>query len=114
MNVNPDMTMKPITPASGSAGTAGLIHPKYRPDIDGLLAIAVLSVVGFYAFGGWIKGGFVGVDIFFVISAFLISTIIIESLQKGTFSFSEFYARRVRRIFPMLLIVLACSFHEQL
>jgi len=87
----------------------GLLHPKYRPDIDGLRAIAVLSVVGFHAFPGRVPGGFVGVDIFFVISGFLISTIIIESLEHGHFSFLEFYARRIRRIFPALLIVLAAT-----
>ena len=86
-----------------------LSHPKYRPDIDGLRAIAVLAVVAFHAFPNWIRGGFIGVDIFFVISGYLISTIIFESLDKGTFSFSEFYARRITRIFPALLLVLvAC------
>ncbi len=88
-----------------------LSHPKYRPDIDGLRAIAVLSVVIFHAFPHWIKGGFIGVDVFFVISGYLISTIIFENLEKGTFSFSEFYIRRIKRIFPALLIVLAaCMF----
>ena len=86
-----------------------LSHPKYRPDIDGLRALAVLAVVAFHAFPYWVKGGFIGVDVFFVISGYLISTIIFENLEKGTFSFSEFYARRVKRIFPALIIVLvAC------
>jgi peptidoglycan/LPS O-acetylase OafA/YrhL len=84
-----------------------LTRPKYRPDIDGLRAIAVLAVVGFHAFPGWVTGGFVGVDMFFVISGFLISTIIFSSLERGVFSFREFYSRRVRRIFPALSIVLA-------
>ncbi|MFO1468211.1 MAG: acyltransferase [Steroidobacteraceae bacterium] len=88
----------------------GLSHPKYRPDIDGLRAIAVLSVVGFHSFPNWIRGGFIGVDIFFVISGYLISTIIFENLERGTFSFAEFYARRVRRIFPALWVVLAACF----
>lgn len=86
-----------------------LSHPKYRPDIDGLRAIAVLSVVAFHAFPNWMRGGFIGVDIFFVISGFLISTIIFENLDRGTFSFFEFYARRIKRIFPALFLVLiAC------
>ena len=87
-----------------------LSHPKYRTDIDGLRAIAILSVVGFHAFPNWITGGFVGVDIFFVISGFLISSIIISSLQKGTFSFKEFYARRVKRIFPALILVMTVCY----
>lgn len=82
------------------------IHPKYRPDIDGLRAIAVLSVVGFHAFPKWVAGGFIGVDIFFVISGYLISTILFENLDKGIFSFAEFYSRRVIRIFPALIVVL--------
>jgi peptidoglycan/LPS O-acetylase OafA/YrhL len=86
-----------------------LSHPKYRPDIDGLRAIAVLSVVGFHAFPRWIKGGFIGVDVFFVISGFLISTIIFENLDRGTFSFAAFYARRIKRIFPSLFTVLTAS-----
>lgn len=86
-----------------------LAHPKYRADIDGLRAIAVLCVVGFHAFPLLLKGGFVGVDVFFVISGFLISTIIYESMDKNTFSFREFYARRIRRIFPALILVMfAC------
>jgi peptidoglycan/LPS O-acetylase OafA/YrhL len=86
--------------------TPQLVHPGYRSDIDGLRAIAVLSVVGFHAFPSHIKGGFVGVDIFFVISGFLISTIIYGSLERGSFSFVEFYSRRIKRIFPALLLVL--------
>ena len=87
-----------------------LLHPKYRRDIDGLRAVAVLAVVAFHAFPNWVKGGFIGVDVFFVISGYLISTIIFESLDKGTFSFSEFYARRIKRIFPALIIVLVACF----
>jgi len=84
-----------------------LTHPKYRPDIDGLRAVAVLSVVGFHAFPNWVKGGFVGVDVFFVISGFLISGIIFASLESKNFSYAEFYSRRIKRIFPALLLVLA-------
>jgi len=87
-----------------------LIHPQYRPDIDGLRAIAILSVVGFHAFPNWVKGGFIGVDVFFVISGFLISIIMIGSLERNSFSFFEFYIRRINRIFPALLLVLIASF----
>ncbi len=90
--------------------TSHLSHPKYRPDIDGLRAVAVLSVVAFHAFPDWLKGGFIGVDVFFVISGFLISSIIFENLDRGTFSFSEFYARRIKRIFPALLVILIASY----
>ena len=84
-------------------------RPKYRSDIDGLRAIAVISVVAYHAFPNWVKGGFIGVDVFFVISGYLISTIIYENLESGTFSFAEFYGRRIRRIFPALILVLiAC------
>ena len=86
-----------------------LSHPKYRPDIDGLRAIAVLAVVIFHAFPNFLKGGFIGVDVFFVISGYLISTIIFENLDKRTFSFTEFYVRRIKRIFPALVLVLIVS-----
>jgi peptidoglycan/LPS O-acetylase OafA/YrhL len=89
---------------------APAIHPQYRPDIDGLRAVAVLCVVIFHAFPDALKGGFIGVDIFFVISGFLISTIIVSNLDRGSFSFADFYGRRVRRIFPVLLLVLAACF----
>lgn len=86
------------------------LHPEYRPDIDGLRAVAVLAVVIFHAFPSSLKGGFIGVDIFFVISGFLISTIIYKGLQTGTFSFVDFYSRRIRRIFPALLVVISATF----
>ena len=81
----------------------------YRPEIDGLRAFAVLSVVVFHAFPSWLKGGFIGVDVFFVISGFLITSYILENLDKGHFSFADFFGRRVRRIFPALILVMACS-----
>ncbi len=86
-----------------------LTHPRYRADIDGLRAIAVLSVVGYHAFPRRIQGGFIGVDIFFVVSGFLISTILFGSLERNSFSFIEFYSRRIRRIFPALLVVLIAA-----
>lgn len=82
------------------------IHPKYRPDVDGLRALAILCVVIYHAFPNLIVGGFVGVDIFFVISGFLITTIILENILNDTFSFTNFYIRRVTRIFPALFLVL--------
>lgn len=81
----------------------------YRPEIDGLRAFAVLSVVAFHAFPELMSGGFVGVDVFFVISGFLISSHIYENLDKGRFSLSDFYSRRIRRIFPALTVVMASA-----
>lgn len=82
---------------------------KYRPDIDGLRAIAVLSVVFFHAFPAYLTGGFVGVDIFFVISGYLIYSIIHQNLRDDEFSIAVFYQRRIRRIFPALLTVVGLS-----
>jgi peptidoglycan/LPS O-acetylase OafA/YrhL len=90
--------------------TATFSSHNYRPDIDGLRALAILSVLIFHAFPNWLQGGFIGVDIFFVISGFLISTIIFENLDQGTFSFYEFYARRIKRIFPALILILFVCF----
>jgi peptidoglycan/LPS O-acetylase OafA/YrhL len=81
----------------------------YRADVDGLRAIAVLSVIGFHAFPSYVPGGFVGVDIFFVISGYLISGIIFRAVQQGRFTYTDFYARRIRRIFPALLVVLSST-----
>ena len=85
-------------------------RPKYRPDIDGMRALAILAVLFFHAYPDTLKGGFVGVDIFFVISGYLISSIIFKGLTFGTFSFFDFYARRVRRIFPAVAFVLIGTF----
>lgn len=84
--------------------------PQYRPDIDGLRAIAVLAVVAHHAMPDAFRAGFVGVDIFFVISGYLITSIILTQLRDGRFSFGDFYARRVRRIFPALILVLLATF----
>ena len=81
-------------------------HPTYRSDIDGLRALAVLLVVGFHAFPSLLPGGFIGVDLFFVISGYLISSILYQGLSSQNFSFLTFYGRRIRRIFPALIVVL--------
>jgi peptidoglycan/LPS O-acetylase OafA/YrhL len=87
-----------------------LVHSEsYRPDIDGLRALAVLAVIAFHGFPEYVTGGFVGVDVFFVISGFLISGIILDETRLGVFSLRSFYARRMRRIFPALLLVLVVS-----
>ena len=83
---------------------------RYRPDIDGLRALAVVLVVAFHAWPALVPGGFVGVDVFFVISGFLISGIIVGALHEQRFSFTDFYARRVRRIFPALVVVLVAAY----
>ncbi len=79
---------------------------KYRSEIDGLRALAVTSVILFHAGVSIVSGGYVGVDIFFVISGFLITTIILGEIQSGTFSIVNFYERRVRRILPALFFVM--------
>jgi len=86
---------------------SSLPSDRYRPDIDGLRAIAVLAVVSYHGFPKLFEGGFVGVDIFFVISGFLITGIIARELGEQRFSLVGFYNRRIRRIFPALIVVLA-------
>jgi peptidoglycan/LPS O-acetylase OafA/YrhL len=83
--------------------------PKYRPDIDGLRAIAVLSVLFFHSGMSVFSGGYVGVDIFFVISGYLITTIIVREIASNDFSIVRFYERRFRRILPALTVVMAAS-----
>ena len=93
-------------PASEKTHNKSLV---YRHDIDGLRALAVFAVFLFHAFPKYLKGGFVGVDVFFVISGFLISSVIFTQLENGSFSFWQFYSRRIRRIYPVLITVLvAC------
>jgi peptidoglycan/LPS O-acetylase OafA/YrhL len=82
---------------------------KYRPEIDGLRAVAVIPVVLFHLGSKWLPGGFVGVDVFFVISGFLITSVILADLEHGTFRFSRFWSRRIRRIFPALLAMVAVT-----
>jgi peptidoglycan/LPS O-acetylase OafA/YrhL len=83
---------------------------KYQPHIDGLRAIAVVLVVLFHGFPRVFSGGFVGVDLFFVISGFLITKILLQDLQSKKFSVLDFYARRIRRIFPALLLLFAFAY----
>lgn len=85
---------------------AQLTH-NYRSDIDGLRALAVISVVIFHAFSWMIPGGYAGVDVFFVISGYLITTNILNGLNESTFTIQGFYQRRIRRIFPALVTMLA-------
>jgi peptidoglycan/LPS O-acetylase OafA/YrhL len=84
-------------------------NTEYRPDIDGIRALAVLSVFIFHLHPGLLPGGFLGVDIFFVISGYLITGIIVRENSLRTFSFARFYARRIKRIFPALFVVLLLS-----
>jgi peptidoglycan/LPS O-acetylase OafA/YrhL len=95
---------RPITMNQGA-----LPQARYRADIDGLRAIAVLSVIFFHADFRWAQGGFSGVDVFFVISGYLITGILRRDLDAGTFSLSRFYERRARRILPALILVLAVT-----
>jgi peptidoglycan/LPS O-acetylase OafA/YrhL len=78
----------------------------YRADVDGLRAVAVIAVLIFHAFPEHLQGGFTGVDVFFVISGFLITSLIKADLESGTFSLVDFYFRRFRRLFPALILVL--------
>ncbi|MDQ3171358.1 MAG: acyltransferase [Acidobacteriota bacterium] len=90
-----------MTPPSGPPS-------EYRADIDGLRAVAVLAVVGYHALPRLVPAGYLGVDVFFVISGFLITRLILDALNAGAFSLTAFYARRARRLFPALALVLAC------
>lgn len=84
-------------------------NTSYRRDIDGLRSIAVLSVVAYHAGASWLSGGFIGVDIFFVISGYLITSLVVQAQQKNTFTLRNFYIRRARRLFPALFVVLFVS-----
>ena len=86
-----------------------MTNVNYRKDIDGLRALAILPIVFFHAGISGFTGGFVGVDIFFVISGYLITSIILRDLNKDQFSFSTFWMRRARRILPAAIIVMACT-----
>lgn len=92
-----------------TANTEGVRPSRYRADIQGLRAVAVLAVIG-YHFAGWPTGGFVGVDVFFVVSGYLITGILVREFERrGTISFTGFYARRIRRILPLALFVIGAT-----
>lgn len=99
------MTQALLAPTTVAAGS--LI---YRPDIDGLRAVAVLAAVLFHAFSSALPGGFAGVDVFFVISGYLIMGILLAHLRAAQFPPGRFYARRVRRIFPALVVMLLATY----
>lgn len=82
---------------------------KYRPEIDGIRALAIVPVVLFHAGFNLLPGGYVGVDVFFVISGFLITTILVNDMDSGRYSLLDFYDRRIRRIFPALIVVLVAT-----
>ncbi len=83
---------------------------KYRAEIDGLRALAIIPVILFHYGFGLISGGFIGVDVFFVISGYLITTIILNELEDGNFNLFSFYERRARRILPALLLILIVTY----
>jgi peptidoglycan/LPS O-acetylase OafA/YrhL len=91
-------------------GKMGSAAPAYRPEIDGLRALAVIPVVLYHAGIKMMPGGFLGVDVFFVISGYLISRLLLLELDRGRFSILNFYARRARRILPLLFLVIAVTF----
>ena len=97
-----------VTHQGGADGQHRTI--KYRPDIDGLRGIAVTSVVAYHCGLGWMRGGFVGVDVFFVISGYLIGSLVYKEIRDGSFSLAKFYARRVKRILPALFGVLLITY----
>ncbi len=106
----PNIREQKVDPGAGAQSSAVKVarsgRLKYRPDIDGLRAVAVLSVMAFHMELAHFSGGFVGVDVFFVISGYLISAIVFSEISQGTYSITSFYERRIRRIFPALFAML--------
>jgi hypothetical protein len=87
-------------------------HPRsdFRPDIEGMRAVAILMVVAFHTGFGWIRGGFIGVDVFFVLSGYLITEILVKEIERtGRLSFSKFYARRAKRLLPASFLLVLCT-----
>ena len=101
--------MEPSLAPSAAPPAAGA-EDAYRPEVDGLRAVAVLVVLLFHAGAPGFSGGFVGVDVFFVISGYLITRLILGELDGGRFRFSRFYGRRARRLFPAMFATLAATF----
>ncbi|KQS64092.1 hypothetical protein ASG39_12990 [Rhizobium sp. Leaf371] len=95
--------------SAGSKHVIGAKHIDYRPDLDGLRALAILPVLLFHADVALFRGGFVGVDVFFVLSGYFMAKIILSDLEAGTFSFPAFYIRRIRRIIPALFAMMAIT-----
>eukprot|EP00300_Choanocystis_sp_HF-7_P020714 c20658_g1_i3.p1 GENE.c20658_g1_i3~~c20658_g1_i3.p1 ORF type:complete len:817 (-),score=167.69 c20658_g1_i3:146-2596(-) len=109
--MKPDAPEEPLQETQGPITESHAVEsssnaPEFRADIDGLRAVAVTSVVVFHAYPSLLPSGFIGVDMFFVISGFLISGIIFRQLATNSFTFAHFYSRRIRRIYPALIIVL--------
>ena len=96
-------------PGMAHRGVVDAVKPSYRPDIDGLRALSILLVVVFHAGYSGLSGGFVGVDVFFVISGFLITKLVLAEIIEGHFSLIEFYRRRMRRLMPTLIVVLLAA-----
>ena len=101
---------KPMVTAEQTRDSALRSAIKYRPDIDGLRAVAVTSVVAYHCGLGWFRGGFVGVDIFFVISGYLIGSLVYKEIRGRSFRIAKFYGRRAKRILPALFGVLMFSY----
>lgn len=97
------VSSQPIHPQYSSAA---IVTGNYRPDIDGLRALAVLLVIGFHFFPRRVEAGFIGVDVFFVISGYLITRLVVQELESNRFRIAEFWGRRIIRLFPSMLCVL--------
>lgn len=100
----------PVNPLNSQFTTTQSTSAAYRPEIDGLRAVAIIPVIFYHAGFASFTGGFVGVDVFFVISGYLITSLIVRDLEQGCFSLAHFYERRARRILPALFLVLLVSF----
>ncbi|SES39347.1 Peptidoglycan/LPS O-acetylase OafA/YrhL, contains acyltransferase and SGNH-hydrolase domains [Rhizobium sp. NFR03] len=98
-----------MTTSVGSEHVMSASHLDYRPDLDGLRALAILPVLLFHADVSLFRGGFVGVDVFFVLSGYFMARIILSDLVAGTFSFPAFYIRRIKRIIPALFTMMAVT-----